>query len=69
MAYYVKKSEPKSLPVFGGTFQQVVKWCLKAQKEGLLSHPHYEIHGSELKNDPAEFVCDFFADDFAGDLL
>ena len=68
MAYYVKKSDPKALPLFKGTFQQVVKWCLKTQKQGLLVHPHYEIHGAELKNDPSEFVCDFFADDCAGDL-
>jgi hypothetical protein len=68
MAYFVKK-EGKGLPLFTGTFQQVVKFCLKSQKQGLLQHHHYEIHGSELKHDPKEFVCDFFADDVGADLV
>jgi hypothetical protein len=63
MAYFVKHAPPNATPLFEGTFQQVVKWCLKAQKQNLLKYQHYEIYGAELKADAPEFVCDFFADD------
>jgi hypothetical protein len=69
MAYFVKRAVPKSLPLFKGTFQQSVKWLLKAQKEELLRHHHYEIHGAELKHDKPQFVCDFYADDVGTDLV
>ena len=69
MAYFVKHAVPESLPLFKGTFQQSVKWLLKAQKEGLLQHHHYEIHGAELKNGKPQFVCDFYADDVGTDLV
>ncbi len=68
MAYCVKK-EGKGLPLFTGTFPQAVKWCLRAQKQGLLLGHHYEIHGGELKFDISEFVCDFYADDVGTDLV
>lgn len=67
MTYFVKK-EGKGSPLFTGTSPQVVKWCLKMQKQDLLQHYHYEIHGSEL-NDPKELVCEFFADDCGTDLV
>lgn len=68
MAYFVKK-EGEGLPLFTGTFSQVVKWCLKAQKTGMLQHHRYEIHGADLKREPVELVCEFYADDFAGDIV
>ncbi|MEX3629654.1 MAG: hypothetical protein VB138_09415, partial [Burkholderia sp.] len=41
------------------TFAQVVKWCLKAQKNDLLPHDSYEIRGGDLKGDPPNVVAVF----------
>lgn len=69
MAYFCKHAASKTLPLTAGTFSQVVKWLLKAQKQGALNHEHYQIWGADLKKDPAELICDFFADDVAESLV
>jgi hypothetical protein len=43
--FYVKSSEPKTLPLFSATtFLAVLKWCVKAEKAGKLHHNSYEIY-------------------------
>lgn len=60
MAFYVKAALPKAVPLFAAsTFLACVKWCLKAERGGILNHSQYEIHGQLVKRDPIELQAVF----------
>jgi hypothetical protein len=65
--YIVMPAVPQAAPVFRArTFQQTVRWCLAAQKEGQLEYDTYVIVGAESRLDDPELAATFEPDSTIG---